>query len=123
MNNERPQKPMSRLESLKDTLRRSPETFGDLEVSMLFLDADYLDFKDAMKQLGKLGRTFTLIFVMDDMGETIDDKKRGLRRLKAMREDRYLKNIITKIIVKGRPGEQSVEPNVFSSDVRFVELD
>lgn len=98
----------------------SPETFDDLEVSMLFLETDFSDFRQKMIQLGEDRRTFSLIFVMDDMGETDAQKKIRLRQLKAVREDPKLREIVTKITVKGKPGEQSIKPNVFSSDVAFL---
>lgn len=90
---------------------------------MLFLGANFSDFKRFMIELGKTGRTFSLVFVMDDMGETDVEKKMRLRQLKAIREDQKLSRIITRITVNGRPGEQSVEPNVFSSNVMFVPIE
>ncbi len=98
------------------------ESLGDLEVSKLFLDGDFSDFRRSVTQLGKAGHTFSLVFLMKDMGKTDLEKKMRLRKLKAILEDSRLGAIVTAITVKGKPGEASIEPNVFSSGVEFFEI-
>jgi len=100
----------------------SKESFDDLVASMFFLDKDFSEFRKKMLELGNEGRTFELVFVMSDLGDSDLEKKMRLRQLKAIREDSRLSKIVTRIVVKGKPGEASIEPNVFSSDVSFETL-
>lgn len=113
----------SKKEGLLGTAASSPETFDDLEASMLFLEADASEFRRAMIGLGKSGRTFSMVFVMDDLGKTDLEKKMHLRALKGILQDRELRSVVMEITVKGRPGEEAIEPNVFHSGVRFMPLE
>lgn len=113
----------SRLENLLYTAKNSPETFSDLEASMLFLD-DYRAFVDIIKTLGKNGRTFELIFSLDDpdFGTDAGSKNRRMKQCKATLENERIRNFITSITVKGKRDDPGIDMNSLASGVKFVEV-
>lgn len=116
-------KQVSRKENLLGTLKTNPENFSDLEASMLLLEVGYSEFESQMSKLAKRfpDKKLSLIFSLDDPDFGKNDAERvwRLRSLKAMRENSDLNKIITSITVKGSKGQRMLEPNVFSSDVKF----
>lgn len=112
----------SRIEVLNHVLQTRPDDFDGLDASMLFLDESYEGFRDKIKKLGKQGKAFELVFVVDDLGKTIDERKMRLRQLKALLEDERTNKVISKITVKGSADTKDIEPNVFASGVYFEKL-
>lgn len=125
MSLEKPALPIvpSRRESLLGILHTKPETIDDLDLSMLFLEVNGDEFTKIVRTLGKMGKTFSLVFVMDDLGETLIQKRLNLRRLKAIRENSGSNKVVTSVTIKGNRADINIEPNVFASDVKFEQLD
>jgi len=118
----------SRKDSLLETVEREPESIDDLEVSMLLLDLDSREFREVLRKLGENPKSkapYALVFALDDpdFGETDHERVSRLRQMEACLQDRVMKKYIASITVKGRAGEQMIEPNVFSSGVKFVEIE
>lgn len=113
----------SRLESLLDTAKNAPELFTDLEASMLFLE-DYPTFVDTIKTLGKTGRTFELIFSLDDpdFGTDAESKRHRMRQCKAALENTRIRSSIASITVKGKRDDPGIDLNSLASGVKFVEI-
>lgn len=106
--------------------------FNSSDVAIFFEKLDSFQFRDVMRmlckkykaQVGSLPK-FDLVLSEEMLGQDDNVKKMNLRRLKAMREDyQFFRKVITSITVKGDDRERLIgfEPNVFASDVRFVQF-
>ena len=119
---------LSRHDQLLWLVEHEPEKVTDLDASMLLLELKTegagTKFPEVMRALAKKrpDAAFDLIFALDDpdFGKTKDEKVAVLRYMKAMLEKREMKKIIRSISVKGKSGEEMIEPNVFSSGVVFI---
>jgi len=106
------------------------ESLSDIDVCLLFLRAkDTFVFRDVFRSWVKMYKEeigndpeFHLVFVADDLGGDDETKKRKLRFFKSMREDGMYRKYVKSITIKGERSIVDLEPNVFSSDVRFEEI-
>ncbi|MBI4122295.1 MAG: hypothetical protein HY461_03105 [Parcubacteria group bacterium] len=111
-----------------EALMASPETIDALDVSFLFVELGYEEFTKVFDRLieahgRETGQDLRVKFIFNIDDPQIEKQWRNkvlfLRNLKAFLEKpKYHKHIID-ITVKGPAGTVELEPNVFSSEVKF----
>lgn len=114
-----------------DAVLHRVESVSALDISFLLTHMDSLEFMDVFEQItteykkktGQELKTEIIINIDDpDIALRGGDKINFLRFLKALRENSRLREHISDIVVKGPKGTVDIEPNVFASGVRFVEM-
>lgn len=117
----------SHIEAVESNIK----SLDSVDICLIFLHLDSFTFNDKFKDWIKKYQKatgadpeFDLVFIIDDLGENDEIKKGNLKRLKAIKENSFMRKFIKKITVKGanRDSVVGLEPNVFASDVRFEEL-
>lgn len=111
------------------------QDFRQDDVEMLFLQLDFMTFLQETKALLKRYKAeigdapkFDLVFSLDDpdFGTSDAEKVGRLRQLKALLESKgnsKVADVIASITVKGSdPHGAMIEPNVFSSGVKYEVL-
>ena len=121
-----------RLINSLDALKKDITAIDNSDIEFLFLDLKQpIFFKEILGALAGLYKSETghnlelnLVFNIDDFGKDLNDKKNNLRRLKALLEYPPRNTAIDSIVVKGKEKEETVviEPNVFSSGIKFEKL-
>lgn len=105
-----------------DLARRDISNLTDTDLCIVFIQSGYRECSTLMREF-LLNATekpaWNLTFLMQDLGKTDEEKKQKLRVLKGMLET-YGSKADLRILVKGKSlDEKKLEPNVFSSDVKF----